>query len=188
MIAANTIDPIPSTPCYSNVMILKTIDMKKLIFTVLLSLAVLAGKNSYGHCEIPCGIYHDELRIALLYEHFTTIEKAMSQMTELSQAGEVNYNQLIRWTGAKEDHANEVQDVVTQYFITQRVKLPEATEGEVYEKYIKQLSALHEIIVYAMKSKQTTDTGNVEKMRAALKTFEDLYFEGKHRHKIEEAH
>jgi nickel superoxide dismutase len=162
--------------------------MKKFIFPAFLALALLAGRNSFAHCEIPCGIYNDELRVALLYEHFTTIEKAMNQMTELSKEGDINYNQLIRWTGAKEDHANEIQHVVTQYFITQRVKLPESTEGEAYDKYVKQLSLLHEIIVYAMKSKQTTDTGNVEKMRAALKKFEDLYFEGKHRHKIEEAH
>ena len=162
--------------------------MKKLILPVLVILGLVSGRDAMAHCEIPCGIYNDELRIALLYEHFTTIEKAMNQMTELSQEGDINYNQLIRWTGAKEDHANEIQHVVTQYFITQRVKLPETTEGEAYDKYVKQLALLHEIIVYAMKSKQTTDTENVEKMRAALKSFEELYFEGKHRHKIEEAH
>ncbi len=162
--------------------------MKKTIFLFLLSLSMMTGRSAFAHCEIPCGIYNDELRIALLYEHFTTIEKSMNQMTELSGEGDINYNQLIRWTGAKEDHANEVQHVVSQYFITQRVKLPESMEGEAYDKYVQQLAALHEIIVYAMKSKQTTDTGNVEKMRAALKKFEDLYFEGKHRHKIEEAH
>ncbi|MCK5701941.1 MAG: hypothetical protein KAI29_12345 [Cyclobacteriaceae bacterium] len=31
------------------------------------------AQKTYAHCEIPCGIYNDELRITLLYEHFTTI-------------------------------------------------------------------------------------------------------------------
>jgi nickel superoxide dismutase len=162
--------------------------MKKVLFPALIILALYPGKDVLSHCEVPCGIYNDEIRIALLYEHFTTIEKAMNQVDELSQAGEVNYNQLIRWTMTKEEHAKEIQHVVTQYFITQRVKLPESTEGDASDKYVKQLSLLHELIVYAMKAKQTTDVSNVEKMRASLAKFEEVYFEGKHRHKIEESH
>lgn len=162
--------------------------MKKVLVSTLIAFTLFMGKDALSHCEVPCGIYNDEIRIALLYEHFTTIEKAMAQVDELSKEGELNYNQLIRWTMTKEEHAREIQHVVTQYFITQRVKLPEATEGDAYDKYVRQLSLLHELIVYAMKAKQTTDVSNVEKMRASLAKFEAVYFEGKHRHKIEESH
>jgi hypothetical protein len=44
------------------------------------------------------------------------------------------------------------------------------------------------MIVYAMKCKQTTDKSFVEKSREALAQFEELYFEGKHRHKIDMDH
>lgn len=163
--------------------------MKKIVSSVFIVIVLFATtKNSFAHCEVPCGIYNDEIRIALLYEHITTIEKAMNQATSLSGEEPLNYNQLIRWTMTKEEHANKIQDEVTQYFITQRVKLPEATEGEAYERYIKQLGALHALIVYAMKAKQTTDLSYVEKLRQSLADFEAVYFEGKHRHKIEEAH
>lgn len=163
--------------------------MKKIVSSVIIVIALLAiNKNSFAHCEVPCGIYNDEIRIALLYEHFTTIEKAMNQSASLMGEENVNYNQLIRWTMTKEEHANKIQHEVTQYFITQRVKLPEATEGEAYDKYVKQLSLLHELIVYAMKAKQTNDLVYVEKLRKSLAEFEAVYFEGKHRHKIEEAH
>ena len=162
--------------------------MKKVLVSTLIAFALFVGKDALSHCEVPCGIYNDEIRIALLYEHFTTIEKAMAQVDELSKEGELNYNQLIRWTMTKEEHAKEIQHVVTQYFITQRVKLPETTEGDAYDKYVRQLSLLHELIVYAMKAKQSTDVSNVEKMRASLAKFEAVYFEGKHRHKIEESH
>ena len=162
--------------------------MKKALLATFLVTTLFLNKNSFAHCEVPCGIYQDELRIALLYEHFTTIEKAMKQITELSSAGEINYNQLIRWTVTKEEHAKEIQHVVTQYFITQRVKLPATMEGEAYSKYQKQLASLHELIVYAMKTKQTTDLAYIEKLKTSLANFEAVYFEGKHRHKIEDAH
>ena len=155
---------------------------------MILLASFLVGKETLAHCEVPCGIYNDELRIALLYEHITTIEKAMNQVTELAKADELNYNQLIRWTNTKDDHANEIQHVASQYFLTQRVKVPDSTEGPEYDKYVRQLSSLHELIVYAMKAKQTTDLDNVEKKRAAVASFEEVYFEGKHRHKVEEGH
>lgn len=161
--------------------------MKKLtILTLFMVSATFFGKNVFAHCEVPCGIYHDELRIAMLYEHFTTLEKSMNQINELSAEENKNFNQIVRWTVTKEEHAKEIQHVVTQYFITQRVKLPSETKGAEYDKYTAQLSLLHQIIVYAMKAKQTTDVIYIDKLRTSLAQFEDVYFEGKHRHKIEE--
>ncbi|MCF8368536.1 MAG: superoxide dismutase, Ni [Bacteroidales bacterium] len=163
--------------------------MRKLTIPfIALLLGFSLNTKVFAHCEVPCGIYNDELRIALLYEHFTTIEKAMTQIEELSKADNINFNQIVRWTTTKEDHANEIQHIATQYFITQRVKLPATMEGPEYEKYVKELSALHAVIVYAMKAKQTTDVKNVEKLRESLTAFEAVYFEGEHRHKIEDAH
>jgi nickel superoxide dismutase len=147
---------------------------------------IFLANKTFAHCEVPCGIFNDELRIALLYEHFTTIEKAMKQIEELSNAEEEDYMTITRWTITKEDHANKIQHEVTQYFITQRIKLPDTNEGPVYEKYVKELALLHQLIVYAMKAKQTTDQQYVEKLRTSLAAFEESYFEGQHRHKIKQ--
>lgn len=163
--------------------------MKKIATLILLFTVSLMGvKNVYSHCEVPCGIYDDELRIALLYEHITTIEKAMEQIGTLSGEGDKNYNQIVRWIVTKEEHAVKIQDIANQYFITQRIKLPEQTEGDEYEKYIKQLTLMHQVIVYAMKAKQTTDMQYIEKMRKAVGDFEEVYFEGKHRHNPDGSH
>ena len=70
----------------------------------------------FAHCEIPCGIYNDKLRINLLNEHITTIGKSMTQIMEYSKDGNKNYNQLIRWVNNKEEHANQFQDIITQYY------------------------------------------------------------------------
>lgn len=144
------------------------------------------AQQSFAHCEIPCGIYNDELRIAMLYEDFTTIEKAMKKITELSNESKPDYMMITRWTIAKEEHAEKVQEIAEQYFLTQRIKPVDASDAEKFEKYQQQLTALHHIIVYAMKAKQTTDVENVAQLRKSLSEFEDLYFDSEHRHKIEQ--
>ncbi len=163
--------------------------MKKLVFSVIiLTFSLGIYQKSYAHCEIPCGIYNDELRIVLLYEHILTIEKSMDKITELSVSENEDIMGVTRWTMNKEDHANKIQHEVTQYFITQRIKLPTKTEGPELKKYEKQLALLHQLIVYAMKAKQTADKTYVEKLRKSLSDFETVYFEGKNRHKIEHDH
>ncbi len=130
------------------------------------SLFLLAG-NVFAHCEIPCGIYDDEARMTLIEEHAATIEKSMTKIVELEKGG--NANQLVRWVTNKEHHANELQHIVTQYFMTQRIKFDTPD-------YDKKLAALHKMLVYTMKCKQTVDPANVEKLRKAAAEFHQLYF------------
>ena len=142
---------------------------------IITSLAVgffllfLTATNVTAHCEIPCGIYDDELRANLIYEHSVTIEKSMKEIAELSKQNPVNYNQLVRWVSNKEEHATMIQHTISQYFMTQRIR-PDA------EKYIDKLSVLHKMLQTAMKCKQSIDLANIQTLRSLLKEFEILYF------------
>ena len=159
--------------------------MKKI--TQLLSAAFIVGIltvssfQAKAHCEIPCGIYGDSVRVALLYEHITTIEKSMNMINELSSADKPDYNQLVRWVVNKEEHAKEMQDIVSQYFLHQRVKVKSASDEAAYRKYIKQLTSLHEVLVFAMKAKQSTDLSIIDSLREKLHVFEHAYFDN-HKH------
>jgi nickel superoxide dismutase len=143
--------------------------------TTITSLAVgffllfITATNVAAHCEIPCGIYDDELRANLIYEHSVTIEKSMKKIAELSKQNPVNYNQLVRWVSNKEEHATMIQHTISQYFMTQRIR-PDA------EKYTDKLSVLHKMLQAAMKCKQSIDLANVQTLRSLLKEFEILYF------------
>ena len=148
---------------------------------ILVGVLSLSSLQSSAHCEIPCGIYGDSLRVALLYEHFTTIEKSMNMINEISKQETPDYNQLVRWVNNKEEHALKVQDIVSQYFLHQRVKPTSPDNEEAYRKYLKELELLHNVLVFAMKSKQTTDVAHVETMREKLHAFEHVYFED-HKH------
>ncbi len=145
---------------------------------VVAFLAVLAFwvAAPYAHCEIPCGIYDDELRIQLIKEDIQTIEKSIAQIIELSKASPVNYNQLVRWIDNKEEHANKIQDIVSQYFMTQRVKPADPKDEAAFAAYVKQLSLLHAMLVHAMKAKQSTDMDNVQKLNALVDEFHQAYF------------
>jgi len=153
--------------------------MKNLLGIKILILAFIFMTNtnkSFGHCEIPCGIYGDSLRIELISEHIETIEKSMTQIILLSEEKEVNYNQLVRWVQNKEKHATEIQEIVSQYFLHQRIKAKSPSDVEAYAKYTNQLALLHQITVSAMKAKQTTDLKYIESLRNDLKKFSDSYF------------
>ena len=142
---------------------------KCLGFLLVFSMIFFAAPYVAAHCEIPCGIYDDMMRVNMIAEHITTIEKAMKQILELEGQKATNYNQIIRWVMNKERHADELQRIVTQYFMTQRIKFD--TKG-----YSEQLTVLHKLLVYAMKCKQTTDTAHINTLRSLLKDFEGLYF------------
>lgn len=143
---------------------------KPILLPVISGLFLLMSSFAHAHCEIPCGIYDDKMRITMLEEHLATIEKAMGNILELEKGQ--NSNQMIRWVLSKEDHANKFQEIVSQYFLTQRIK-----PGQ--EKYGEHLELLHKMLVFAMKCKQTTDLENAAHLKTLVQQFEKLYF-GKH--------
>lgn len=151
--------------------------LKSILITASVVLFMLvASQKSYAHCEIPCGIYEDTLRIEMISEHITTIEKSMTQINALSAEGEKNYNQLVRWVVNKEEHAVKIQDIVSQYFLHQRIKVTNPSDVEAYAKYTNQLALLHQLAVLSMKAKQTTDVAIIEQLRTTLAKFSKSYF------------
>ena len=116
------------------------------------------------------------MRIDMLKEHVTTIEKSMNQIMELQKAETINYNQLVRWINNKDEHADELQHIVTQYFMTQRIKPVDGSDKAALDKYQKELGLLHEMLIYAMKAKQTTDLQNCTKLTELVDGFYNSYF------------
>ena len=158
---------------------MKNIKLALVIAVVIYSFVI--STTTYAHCEIPCGIYADSLRIEMIKEDITTIEKSMNMINKLSLEGNKNYNQIVRWVVNKEEHAKKIQEIVSQYFLHQRIKLTDVNDKVKYAKYLSQLASLHEILVYSMKAKQTTDLSNTKKLNEAVDTFVGLYFH-KHSH------
>jgi len=121
-----------------------------------------------AHCQVPCGIYDDTARVAQLKEDTATIRKAVDQISQLSgEHDATSINQATRWIMTKEEHASHIIEVVSQYFLTQKVK-PVAAGAAGYDGYLKKLADHHAVMSAAMKTKQTVDSGKVDALAAAI--------------------
>lgn len=138
----------------------------------LFSISALTPQ-AQAHCEVPCGIYTDDTVFTDLHTHIATIEKAMTEINTLSKDPAKNANQLIRWVNNKEIHATKIQEIVIQYFLTQRIKTTEANTDK--NAYLLKLTQLHQMTVLAMKCKQTTDLENAQKLHKVLDAFKASY-------------
>ena len=141
----------------------------------------LAAPAVFAHCQIPCGIYGDPARFDTMMEHVATIEKSMKQIGEVGAAESPDWNQLVRWVNNKEDHADQLTEIVTYYFMAQRIK-PAADDADAATKakYMKELSLLHQIMVHAMKAKQTTDLAHIEALTKLIHEFRHSYLGEEH--------
>ena len=152
----------------------------KIKFIFFLTTVIIFNTTSYllAHCQVPCGIYDDALRIVQLKEHVRTIEKAMNQIDQLSssESSSQDMNQLIRWVNTKEEHAKFIQSSISDYFLAQRIK-PKKKNEDGRQSYVDQTLILQQIIVATMKCKQTVDKSNSKKVIQLLNQFVDLYFD-----------
>lgn len=146
--------------------------------TILAALAAFVfigstAATAHAHCQVPCGIYGDQLRFQQMLEDEQTISKAQISINELSAASldAQGHNQLARWVVTKEDHAQRIQTTIAEYFLAQRIK-PEASN------YAKTLMAAHLVIVNAMKCKQSADPATAKALETSIL---DLYraYEGR---------
>jgi nickel superoxide dismutase len=134
----------------------------------LLVIAAVLPQVVFAHCQIPCGIYDDAARVARMYEDAATIEKAMIQMGEIAGKTDAeSANKFARWVVTKESHASNIITTVAEYFLTQKIK-PVAADAEGHAAYLAKLADHHQVMVAAMKAKQSSDPEVVGKLRAAL--------------------
>ena len=143
----------------------------KNISTLLIIYTLIIGNMLKAHCQIPCGIYGDALKIIQIKEDYKTIKKAMNQIVVLSaKQTPLSSNQLTRWIIIKEKHCSDIQIAFSEYFLTQRIK-------ENSEEYIKQTLTAQKVLINAMKCKQNIDSNFVSDGLKLVDIFSNYYFD-----------
>ena len=148
--------------------------IKTSLTSILLFLA--AALSASAHCQVPCGIYGDELKFGELEQHVETISKSARLIRELSAKKDLtaqDHQQLVRWVNNKESHAQKIIDEAANYFLAQRIKPDQ-------EQYKDKLELLHHIIVYSMKSKQSSGAEAPETLGKKIAKFKALYLDDDH--------
>ncbi len=147
--------------------------MKRILLScTMLTLLFTSARLAQAHCEVPCGIYADQMRFEQMLEDTKTIAKAIAQINDLAGKGDAqSANQLGRWIATKEQHATNTQHIIAQYFMTQRIKADKPG-------YDAKLKSAHAVMVAAMKTKQSADAATAETLKKAIFDFYRAY-EGK---------
>ena len=145
--------------------------MRKIHLLLFAFASLLTVHSLSAHCQIPCGIFSDELKFRELEEHVVTIEKSAGLIRNLSTKGDLTANdhqQMIRWTTNKETHAQKIIDEMANYFLAQRIKADA-------DHYAEKIKLLHHIIVDAMKTKQSVKKEATDMLSEKISAFKELY-------------
>ena len=138
--------------------------------------AAVSAVSAGAHCQIPCGIYGDTMRIDMMLEDVSTIEKSIASIQALAgKTSPADLNQLVRWIANKDTHADKIAESVTSYFLQQRVKAPQGNDPAATKRYTDQLTTLHGILVTAMKAKQSVDPAVAGSLKELVLRFKELY-------------
>ncbi len=140
--------------------------MNPLRLSRFLTIAVLCASfgvsNLWAHCQVPCGIFDDYLKLQSLIQDADTVIKAANEMQKLAGKSDAqSMQQFIRWTNNKESHAEHVIHSISDYYLAQRVKTN-------MEDYNERLLKHHAVMIAAMKAKQSANPETGAALKAAL--------------------
>ncbi|MCF7729541.1 MAG: superoxide dismutase, Ni [Chthoniobacterales bacterium] len=138
--------------------------MKKILtlLYVLLTFALLPTRIM-AHCQIPCGIFHDDLVFETLEQNLETLQKADHELSSSTLPS----NQSVRWILNKEDQSNQIAQTMLTYFLQQRVKLDDPKRAE-------KLDLISKIALQCAKVKQTTDAKEVSTLGEEIQQLKGL--------------
>ena len=141
---------------------------------------LVAPVSATAHCQVPCGIYDDHARIHSMLEDQSTIAKATLKISELaSKSDATSRNQTVRWINTKEQHASQIITVISEYFLTQKIKPAGKKNAKEHARYLETLADAHAVMRAAMKCKQGVDSAAASALKTAIETFGKRYTRSK---------
>ena len=146
------------------------------LYLVIVYLQIFSSLSVYAHCQLPCGIYDDNARVKMMLEDSDLITKAIKEIEELAKNNDtISKAQLIRWVINKEKHANHIIEIISDYFLTQRIK---PTQKDYQERLVKH----HKVILTAVTAKQKIDSDTAVALQHAISALLDYYPEEHEEH------
>ena len=140
-------------------------------FTVIaISIAVINA-----HCQLPCGLYNDDIQFAKISQDAETISRACVLILQ-TQTDPNSLNQAIRAINTKDAVADDLIDVVANYFLAQRI-VPVEPDGDnqAYERYVRQLVLTNKIIRAAALCKQSSEPEKAEELKQLIQQFQHAF-------------
>jgi len=122
--------------------------MTRFFWITLFALCPLTSSLS-AHCQMPCGIYDDQMVYDEVNQFYLTMFKAVKALQNNKFNSDEDRNQFIRWVMTKERLCNEIAMLLTTYFFQQKI-MP-------IDDNIDMVKSLHRLLFQLVAIKQNVD-------------------------------
>lgn len=140
---------------------------------------LIVGIDLSAHCQMPCGVYHDEIAYDQIDQYVETMHKAISELLVMKFDTPVEKNQYIRWVMSKERQSNDITNTIVSYFLQQKIK-----PGD--EDTATKVLAAHKLLFLIVAIKQNVDLKVLYEFIDEWNKFKLMFHREDYRCKIEE--
>lgn len=148
-----------------------------LVAGVLASLSFHSGLSA--HCQMPCGIYHDDMVFDQIDQYVETMYKGMTMLRDSKFATPKDRCEFARWVMTKDNSSDELADLITTYFLQQKIKPDEQDTA-------KKLTSAHKMLFLLVQIKQNVDRNLVESFADEWENFKLMFHVEGYACKVEE--
>ena len=141
--------------------------MRKFGIATALFFALPCNITLYAHCQMPCGVYHDQMIYDKIDEYYETMYKCVAAMNNNEFKTVTEKNQFIRWVMTKDRMSDEVAEIITAYFLQQKIE-PTADNADM-------VASLHKILFLLPAIKQNADLKMIKQFGDEWDHFKSLF-------------
>lgn len=134
----------------------------------IFALALLSSPLLHSHCQMPCGIYHDDMVFDQIDQYVETMVKCTTVLNGNKFESLQDRNELVRWIMSKENMSNEIANFILTYFLQQKIKPDEPDT-------VKRLVAAHKLLCDLVLIKQTADPKYVQNFSDEWEKFKLMF-------------
>lgn len=143
--------------------------MKKILLTATALLALQVFPHQIqAHCQMPCGIYHDDMVYDQIDQYVETMVKAVSILKNNDFKNATESNKFVRWVIQKEKASDEAAHILLTYFLQQKIKPDEPDTAE-------KLACAHKLLFFLVAIKQNTDVDIVDQFGDEWEKFKTMF-------------
>lgn len=121
-----------------------------------------------AHCQMPCGIYHDDMVYDQIDQMVETVYKGISVMNDSKFSTSREKNEFVRWVMQKDKCCNEAAELISGYFLQQKIKPDE-------DDTVKRLVSAHKLLFMLTAIKQNSDLDFVKQFNAEWEKFKLMF-------------
>lgn len=116
---------------------------------------MFCGGEIHAHCQMPCGIYHDDMVYDQIDQYVETMYKGISVLNNNKFQTPKERNEFVRWVLEKDQASDEAAGLLNTYFLQQKIKGGEPDTA-------KRLVSVHKLLATIVVIKQNVDLKFVE--------------------------